>query len=55
MEDGKSKIIFKDHAVIRMFERGITKNEIVEVIESGKPLKNIMTIILILPAYYLKQ
>ena len=39
MKDGKSKIIFKDHAVIRMFERGITKNEIVEVIESGETIE----------------
>ena len=36
MTGEKSSIIFKDHAVLRMFERGISKNEIVEIIESGE-------------------
>ena len=32
----KSIIIFKDHAIIRMLERGITKNEIIETIQQGE-------------------
>lgn len=32
----KAVIIFKDHAIIRMFERGIAKQEAIEVIEQGE-------------------
>lgn len=31
-----SHIIFKDHAIIRMLERGISKKEITEVLEQGE-------------------
>ena len=39
MADPKVNIIFKDHAVLRMFERGISKNEIVEIVESGETIE----------------
>lgn len=35
----QSSIIFKDHAVIRMLERGISKNEIMETIEHGEVIE----------------
>ena len=32
----KSIIIFKDHAIFRMFERGISREALLEVIEQGE-------------------
>jgi hypothetical protein len=31
-----STIVFKDHAVLRMLERGISKNEVVETLKHGE-------------------
>ena len=39
MAGDKINIIFKDHAVLRMFERGISKNEIIEIIETGETIE----------------
>jgi hypothetical protein len=33
---GKSTIIFKDHAVLRMLERGISKDEVIETLKDGE-------------------
>jgi len=35
-------IIFKDHAIIRMLERGIAKVEIVEVVNEGEIIEDYM-------------
>jgi len=37
--NNKNIVIFKDHAVIRMFERDIAKKEIIEVIEQGEVIE----------------
>ena len=35
MSDIKN-ILYKDHAILRMLERGISKNEVLEVIQKGE-------------------
>jgi hypothetical protein len=36
MLNDKSTIVFKDHAILRMLERSITKNEVLETINHGE-------------------
>lgn len=34
-----NKVIFKNHAVLRMLERGITKSEVLHVIDEGEVIE----------------
>jgi len=37
---GEAKVIFKDHAIIRMLERGMLRTEIIEVIDTGEVIED---------------
>jgi len=37
--DASNRVIFKNHAVLRMLERGITKSEVLHVIDEGEVIE----------------